>query len=218
MLGSMRTFARTGLYGAAYKIYEGLHVRTRSRCRRCSRRGSRRCSRPIARRHRRVALGGITGSTALGMAVALVAFIIATPLLVLSLRPELRGRDNAVPPAVHRPAGRLRDLDPSRDCDLGRSANACCSRPAHRPRCERRVQPVHDPALRPEWRRLCDRGRRNREHGRSCLWLACNAVKRTRASLFVLLFVVRSHISIRRAAGTRTHASTSSVPSRTSTR
>lgn len=82
MLGAMRTDAETGLYGAAFKIYEGftyaplaisavltprlsdLFVRDRTR-------------------HRRLFVTGVAGSTALGIAVAAAAFALATPILVM---------------------------------------------------------------------------------------------------------------------------------------
>jgi O-antigen/teichoic acid export membrane protein len=82
MLGALRTDAETGLYGAAFKIYEGftyaplaissvltprlsaLFVRDRSK-------------------HRRLFVAGIGGSTVLGIAVAVVAFLLATPILVI---------------------------------------------------------------------------------------------------------------------------------------
>jgi O-antigen/teichoic acid export membrane protein len=89
MLGAMRTDAETGLYGAAFKIYEGftyaplaisavltprlsdLFVRDRSK-------------------HRQLFVTGAAASAALGVAVAIVGFVLATPILVL-----LFGRDFA---------------------------------------------------------------------------------------------------------------------------
>ena len=81
MLGYLRTDAETGLYTAAYKIYEGLTYA------------------PLAistvltpklsslfhgdrRSHQRLALGGTLGTAALGIAVSVVAFVVATPLIV----------------------------------------------------------------------------------------------------------------------------------------
>jgi O-antigen/teichoic acid export membrane protein len=81
MLGSMRTFAETGLYGAAYKIYEGFTYGALALSAVLTPRLSALFTTDRAR-HRRVALGGIAGSTALGTAIAFVAFIVATPLLV----------------------------------------------------------------------------------------------------------------------------------------
>jgi PST family polysaccharide transporter len=82
MLGAMRTDAETGLYGAAFKIYEGFtyaplaissvltprlsHLFVRDRI-----------------RHRRLFAAGIAGSVGLGIAVGAVAFALATPILVL---------------------------------------------------------------------------------------------------------------------------------------
>jgi PST family polysaccharide transporter len=89
MLGAMRTDAETGLYGAAFKIYEGFtyaplaissvltprlsHLFVRDRV-----------------SHRRLFAVGVAGSAALGIAVAIVGFALATPILVM-----LFGRDFA---------------------------------------------------------------------------------------------------------------------------
>jgi O-antigen/teichoic acid export membrane protein len=81
MLGYLRTDAETGLYAAAYKIYEGLTYA------------------PLAistvltpklsslfhgdrRSHQRLALGGTLGTAALGVGVSVIAFAVATPLIV----------------------------------------------------------------------------------------------------------------------------------------
>jgi len=82
MLGYWRTDAETGLYAVAYRIYEGftygalalstvltprlsaLFVTNRSQ-------------------HRQLASGGVFGAAAVGAAIAAVAFVIATPLLVM---------------------------------------------------------------------------------------------------------------------------------------
>jgi len=81
MLGYLRTDAETGLYAAAYKVYEGLTYA------------------PLAistvltpklsglfttdrRGHFRLAVGGVSGTAALGVVVAIVAYAVATPLLV----------------------------------------------------------------------------------------------------------------------------------------
>jgi O-antigen/teichoic acid export membrane protein len=81
MLGSMRTFAETGLYGAAYKIYEGFTYAPLALSAVLTPRLSALFTTDRLR-HRRLALGGIAGSAALGTAVAFVAFLIATPLIV----------------------------------------------------------------------------------------------------------------------------------------
>jgi O-antigen/teichoic acid export membrane protein len=81
MLGAMRTFAETGLYGAAYKIYEGFTYAPLALSAVLTPRLSA-LSTTNRPGHRRLALRGIAGSAALGTAVAVVAFLIATPLLV----------------------------------------------------------------------------------------------------------------------------------------
>jgi O-antigen/teichoic acid export membrane protein len=86
MLGYLRTDAETGLYAAAFKIYEGFTY------------GPLAISSVITPRlaalfvrdkagHRRLSLAGIAGSTAMGAGVATVAFVIATPLLVFLYGP-----------------------------------------------------------------------------------------------------------------------------------
>jgi len=96
MLGYMRTDAETGLYAAAYKIYEGFTY------------GALAISAVLTPRlsglfvsnragHRRVALGGIAVSASLGAVVGLVAFLIAMPLLVF-----LFGQDFAAATAPFR--------------------------------------------------------------------------------------------------------------------
>ena len=87
MLGYLRTDAETGLYAAAFKIYEGFTY------------GPLAISSVITPRlsslftrdrlgHRQLSLAGIAGSTAMGVAVAIVAFAIATPLLVFLYGPD----------------------------------------------------------------------------------------------------------------------------------
>ena len=94
MLGYLRTDAETGLYAAAFKIYEGFTY------------GPLAISSVITPRlsalflrdrpgHRRLSLAGIVGSTAMGAAVGGVAFIVATPLLVFLFGP---GFANATAP------------------------------------------------------------------------------------------------------------------------
>jgi O-antigen/teichoic acid export membrane protein len=81
MLGYLRTDAETGLYAAAYKIYEGFTY------------GALAISAVLTPRlselfvsnrssHRRVALGGVAASASIGAVVGIVAFLMATPLLV----------------------------------------------------------------------------------------------------------------------------------------
>ena len=87
MLGYLRTDAETGLYAAAYRIYEGFTyaalalstvLTPRLSALFTSDRGE----------HRRLAIGGTSGSAAFGAAVAVVAFVIATPLLVFLFGPD----------------------------------------------------------------------------------------------------------------------------------
>ena len=86
MLGALRTDAETGLYAAAFKIYEGFTY------------GPLAISTVITPRlsslftrdrpgHRKLSLAGMAGSTVMGIAVAAVAFVIATPLLVFLYGP-----------------------------------------------------------------------------------------------------------------------------------
>jgi O-antigen/teichoic acid export membrane protein len=87
MLGYMRTDAETGLYVAAFKIYEGftyapLAISAVMTPRLAS-------VFPIDRsRHRRLFLASLAGSVALGVAVAAVAFVTATPLLAFLFGPD----------------------------------------------------------------------------------------------------------------------------------
>jgi len=82
MLGYLRTDADTGLYVAAFKIYEGFTYAPLAISAVLTPRLSAlfRSDRPG---HRRLALLGVGGSTAAGLAVASVAFLLATPILVL---------------------------------------------------------------------------------------------------------------------------------------
>lgn len=87
MLGSMRTYAETGLYGVAYKVYEGmtygaLALSTVLTPRLSSLFESDRAG------HRRVALQGLGGAFALGLAVAVVAYAVAEPVIVLLWNPS----------------------------------------------------------------------------------------------------------------------------------
>ncbi len=187
MLGSMRTFAETGLYGAAYKIYEGFTY------------GALALSAVLTPRlsalfmtnragHRRVALGGVAGVDGARHGGRIRRVHHRHAASRVPVRFELRGRDDALPSPVHRVAGRVCDLDPARDCDLGRSRTLAAHDRRDRPRCERRGQPVRDSPLRAERRRVCDGARRDREHGRSGLRPSRHAMRQTRRSLFVLLF------------------------------
>jgi len=82
MLGYLRTDAETGLYAAAYKIYEGLTYAPLAISTVLTPRLSNLFNRDRAR-HRRTSVAGTAGTAALGIGVAAVAFAVATPLLVL---------------------------------------------------------------------------------------------------------------------------------------
>jgi O-antigen/teichoic acid export membrane protein len=81
MLGYLRTDAETGLYTAAYKIYEGFTYAPLAISTVLTPRLSELfvVDRP---RHRQFAIGGVAASATLGVVVAGVAYIIARPLLV----------------------------------------------------------------------------------------------------------------------------------------
>jgi O-antigen/teichoic acid export membrane protein len=96
MLGYLRTDAETGLYAAAYRIYEGFTYAALALSTVLTPRLSALFTSDRAR-HRRIAFGGMSGSAALGTAVAVVAFVIATPLLVF-----LFGADYAAATAAFR--------------------------------------------------------------------------------------------------------------------
>jgi O-antigen/teichoic acid export membrane protein len=87
MLGYLRTDAETGLYAAAYKIYEGLTYAPLAISTVLTPKLSSLFHHDRVR-HQRLALAGTAGSAALGVLVSGVAFAIATPLIVF-----LFGRD-----------------------------------------------------------------------------------------------------------------------------
>jgi O-antigen/teichoic acid export membrane protein len=82
MLGKMRGDAETGLYTAAYKTYEGL---TYAASVIASVLTPRLAGLFVTdrRKHRRLAILGVTGSAGLALAVGIVAYVVAEPLLVL---------------------------------------------------------------------------------------------------------------------------------------
>jgi len=87
MLGYMRTDAELGLYTAAYKIYEGLTYAPLA----ISTVLTPKLSELFIRdrpRHGRMALFGVAGSAGLGVVAGVVAFAIASPLLVFILGAE----------------------------------------------------------------------------------------------------------------------------------
>jgi O-antigen/teichoic acid export membrane protein len=81
MMGYIRTDAETGLYVAAFKIYEGLTYAPLAISAVLTPRLSE-LSRSDRPRHRRLVLLGIAGSATLGLAVAIGGFLLATPVLV----------------------------------------------------------------------------------------------------------------------------------------
>ena len=94
MLGYFRTDAETGLYGAAFKVYEGLTY------------GAMAISTVLTprlsalfvsdrTRHRRLSLAGIGGSALVGGIVALGGFVFALPLLTIPFGSDFAG---AAPP------------------------------------------------------------------------------------------------------------------------
>ena len=85
MLGVMRTDVETGLYTAAYRVYEGLSyapsvIAAVLSPRLSALHGGDRADRAA---HRRLALLGLAGSTALALVVGVVAYRFATPLMTL---------------------------------------------------------------------------------------------------------------------------------------
>ena len=85
MLGVMRTDVETGLYTAAYRVYEGLSYATSVIAAVLSPRlsalyGGERADRAA---HRRLALLGLAGSTALALVVGVIAYRFATPLMTV---------------------------------------------------------------------------------------------------------------------------------------
>jgi len=87
MLGYLRTDADTGLYAAAYRIYEGFTYAALALSAVLTPRLSA-LKTSDRRRHRRLALGGVSGSTALGATVAVAAFLVARPLLLFLYGPD----------------------------------------------------------------------------------------------------------------------------------
>ncbi len=90
MLGYFRTDAETGLYGAAFKVYEGLTY------------GAMAISTVLTPRlsalfvsdrptHRRMSIAGIAGSAMFGAVVAFVGFVVAMPLLTILFGPDFSG-------------------------------------------------------------------------------------------------------------------------------
>jgi O-antigen/teichoic acid export membrane protein len=87
MLGYMRTDAETGLYAAAYRVYEGFTYGALALSTVLTPRLSALFTTDRSR-HRQLAIGGALTSSGLGAAVGIVAFVIATPLLVFLFGPD----------------------------------------------------------------------------------------------------------------------------------
>ena len=81
MLGHMRTYGETGLYGAAYKIYEGFTYAPLALSAVLTPRLSTLFTTDRAA-HKRLAVRGLAGAFVLGLAVAVVGYLIARPLIV----------------------------------------------------------------------------------------------------------------------------------------
>lgn len=82
MLGVLRSDAETGLYGAAYKIYEGFTYAPMALSAVLTPRLSA-LFRSDPARHRELAIKGTVGSVALALVVGAVGYLFATPILVL---------------------------------------------------------------------------------------------------------------------------------------
>ncbi len=82
MLGTLRSDSETGLYGAAFKIYEGFTYAPLAISAVLTPRLSSLFVRDRAK-HRRLFIGGVAGSAGLGAVVMLIAVALATPMLVL---------------------------------------------------------------------------------------------------------------------------------------
>jgi O-antigen/teichoic acid export membrane protein len=82
MLGYLRTDAETGLYGAAFKIYEGLIYGAMAISAVLTPRLSALfvSNRP---RHRAMSIAGVLGSAAFGACVGFVAYLIAVPAVTI---------------------------------------------------------------------------------------------------------------------------------------
>lgn len=90
MLGYFRTDAETGLYGAAFKVYEGLTYGAMAISTVLTPRLS---ALFIAdrSRHHRLSVGGVAASAGLGVVIATVAFILAMPLLTIPFGQDFAG-------------------------------------------------------------------------------------------------------------------------------
>jgi O-antigen/teichoic acid export membrane protein len=94
MLGYFRNDAETGLYGAAFKVYEGLTYAATA----ISAVLTPRLSALFVSdrtRHRQISIGGVAGTAGIGALIAIVGFILALPLLTIPFGNAFAG---AVPP------------------------------------------------------------------------------------------------------------------------
>ena len=90
MLGVMRTDVETGLYTAAYRVYEGLtYAPSVIAAVLTPRLSGLFVSDRVA--HRRVALFGLTGSVALAFTIGTVAYVLSAPLILLLFGPAFAG-------------------------------------------------------------------------------------------------------------------------------
>ncbi len=164
MLGYFRNDAETGLYGAAFKIYEGLTYAATA----ISAVLTPRLSALFVSdrtRHRQMSIGGVAGTAGIGALIAIVGFIASAAAADDPLRQRVRRRGPTVPYSLRRPADSLRDLDPACDRHFGRSREAAAADRVDRPGGQRRLEPVLDPALRPERRRVGYGRRRTGQYG-----------------------------------------------------
>jgi len=94
MLGYFRNDAETGLYGAAFKVYEGLTYAATA----ISAVLTPRLSALFVSdrtRHRQLSIGGIAGTAGIGAAIAIAGLLLAVPLLTIPFGEAFAG---AVPP------------------------------------------------------------------------------------------------------------------------
>ena len=94
MLGYFRNDAETGLYGAAFKVYEGLtYAATAVSAVLTPRLSALFLS--DRTRHRQLSIGGIAGTAGIGAIIAIIGFALALPLLTIPFGNAFAG---AVPP------------------------------------------------------------------------------------------------------------------------
>lgn len=94
MLGYFRNDAETGLYGAAFKVYEGLTYAATAISAVLTPRLSALFVSDRSK-HRQMSIGGVAGTAGIGALIAMVGFILALPLLTIPFGSAFAG---AVPP------------------------------------------------------------------------------------------------------------------------